>query len=78
MDQRGTLRRMLAAVDLPDTTDEEIVAMKRDMIASLAGSASAFLVDPTFGLPAAHQVSGVPPVRPAAGRRARLSRNAPR
>ncbi|HEU5241038.1 MAG TPA: hypothetical protein VFU25_03415 [Ornithinibacter sp.] len=61
MDQRGTLRRMLAAVDLPDTTDEEIVALKRDMIASLAGSASAFLVDPTFGLPAAHQVEGVPP-----------------
>ncbi len=61
MDQRGTLRRMLAAVDLPDTTDEEIVAIKRDMIASLAGSASAFLVDPTFGLPAAHQVEGVPP-----------------
>jgi len=61
MDQRGTLRRMLAAVDLPDTTDEEIIAMKRDLIASLAGSASAFLVDPTFGLPAAHQVEGVPP-----------------
>lgn len=61
MDQRGTLKRMLAAADLPDTTDEQIVAMKRDIIASLAGSASAFLVDPTFGLPAAHQVSGVPP-----------------
>ncbi len=52
MDQRGTLRRMLAAVERPDTTDEEITALKRDMIASLAGSASAFLVDPTFGLPA--------------------------
>ena len=35
--------------------------MKRDMIASLAGSASAFLVDPTFGLPAARQVEDVPP-----------------
>ncbi len=52
MDQRGTLRRMLAAVDRADTPDEEITALKRDMIASLAGSASAFLVDPTFGLPA--------------------------
>src|SRR6476661_2889721 len=60
MDQRGTLKRMLAAVDLPDTTEEEIVAMKRDMIASLAGSCSAFLVDPTYGIPAARQVSGVP------------------
>lgn len=60
MDQRGTLKRMLAAVDLPDTTDEEIVAMKRDMIASLAGSASAFLIDPTFGIPAAEQVRDVP------------------
>ncbi len=52
MDQRGTLRRMLAAVDRPDTPDEEITALKRDMITSLAGSASAFLVDPTFGMPA--------------------------
>lgn len=52
MDQRGTLRRMLAAVDRADTPDEEVTALKRDMIASLAGSASAFLVDPTFGLPA--------------------------
>ncbi len=61
MDQRGTLKRMLAAVDLPDTTDEEIVAMKRDLIASLAGSPSAFLIDPTYGLPAAHQVQDAPP-----------------
>lgn len=53
MDQRGTLRRMLAEVDRADTPDEEIVAFKRDKIASLAGSASAFLVDPTFGLPGA-------------------------
>lgn len=53
MDQRGTLKRMLAAVDRADTTDEEIVAFKRDKIASLAGSASAFLVDPTYGLPGA-------------------------
>lgn len=52
MDQRGTLKRMLAAVDRPDTTDDEITALKRDMIASLAGSASAFLVDPTYGMPA--------------------------
>lgn len=55
MDQRGTLRRMLDAVDRHDTSDEEITALKRDMIASLAGSASAFLVDPTFGLPASKQ-----------------------
>src|ERR687897_1083403 len=61
MDQRGTLKRMLAAVDRTDTSDAEIVAMKRDMIASLAGSASAFLIDPTFGLPAAREVEGVPP-----------------
>lgn len=54
MDQRGTLKRMLAAVDRADTSDEEIVAFKRDKIASLAGSASAFLVDPTYGLPGAH------------------------
>ncbi len=61
MDQRGTLRRMLAAVDRGHLDDAELVAMKRDMIASLAGSASAFLIDPTFGLPAARQVEDVPP-----------------
>ena len=62
MDQRGTLRRMLAAVDRADLPDSELVAMKRDMIASLAGSASAFLIDPTFGLPAAREVEDVPPL----------------
>lgn len=61
MDQRGTLRRMLAAVDRADTTDEEIVALKQDMIASLAGSASAFLVDPTFGIPAARRADASAP-----------------
>ena len=55
MDQRGTLRRMLADVDRAETTDDEIVAFKRDLIASLAGSASAFLIDPTFGLPGAKE-----------------------
>ena len=61
MDQRGTLRRMLAAVDRSELPDSELVAMKRDLIASLAGSASAFLIDPTFGLPAAAQVEDAPP-----------------
>lgn len=56
MDQRGTLKRMLAAVDRDGLPDSELVAMKRDMIASLAGSASAFLIDPTYGLPAAREV----------------------
>ncbi len=61
MDQRGTLKRMLAAVDRADTPDDELVALKRDMIASLAGSASAFLVDPTFGLPAARSARAEAP-----------------
>ncbi|WP_166121734.1 hypothetical protein [Phycicoccus sp. HDW14] len=75
MDQRGTLRRMLDAVGRADTTDEEIIAFKRDKIASLAGSASAFLVDPTFGLPGRTpprrpraSACCSPPSRPAAGR----------
>lgn len=61
MDQRGTLRRMLAAADRSATTDEEIVAFKADLISSLAGSASAFLVDPTFGIPAVRSLSGTQP-----------------
>jgi tagatose-1,6-bisphosphate aldolase len=61
MDQRGTLKRMLAAVDREGLPDSELVAMKRDMIASLAGSASAFLIDPTYGLPAARAVETTEP-----------------
>jgi tagatose-1,6-bisphosphate aldolase len=61
MDQRGTLKRMLAAVDRDGLPDGELVAMKRDMIASLAGSASAFLIDPTFGLPAAREAETAEP-----------------
>lgn len=57
MDQRGTLRRMLAEVDRAETPDEEIVSFKADLLSGLAGSASAFLVDPTFGVPA-KRVSG--------------------
>jgi len=60
MDQRGTLRRMLAEVGRAETTDEEIVSFKEDLIAGLAGSPSAFLVDPSFGLPAALRVTDAP------------------
>lgn len=53
MDQRGTMRRMLTDVGRGDATDDDITQLKTDLIASLAGGPSAFLVDPTFGLPAA-------------------------
>lgn len=61
MDQRGTLRRMLAEVDKADATDADMTELKRDMIASLAGSASAFLIDPTYGLPAARKAETTEP-----------------
>lgn len=56
MDQRNTLRRMYAAVDIDDPTHEEMTAIKADVVQALAPAASAFLLDPTFGIPALGQV----------------------
>ncbi|HEY6932075.1 MAG TPA: hypothetical protein VI452_01650 [Marmoricola sp.] len=52
MDQRNTLKRMYAAVGVENPAEDELVAFKADMLANLAGSASAFLLDPTYGVPA--------------------------
>ena len=51
MDQRGTLRRMFAAVGHPDT-DADMRAFKRDVIGALGKSASGVLTDPDYGVPA--------------------------
>ena len=56
MDQRNTLRRMYAAVGIDDPLVEELTAIKADVVGALAPAASAFLLDPTFGVPALDQV----------------------
>ena len=57
MDQRNTLKRMYAAVGVNDPSTEELVAIKADAVQALAPSASAFLLDPTYGIPALEQVA---------------------
>lgn len=61
MDQRNTLRRMYAAAGIENPSDDELVGIKADVVAALRGSASAFLLDPTFGVPALQQVSKTGP-----------------
>jgi tagatose 1,6-diphosphate aldolase/sulfofructosephosphate aldolase len=57
MDQRNTLKRMYAAVGIEDPSVEELQGVKADVITALAPVASAFLLDPTYGIPALHSVS---------------------
>jgi tagatose-1,6-bisphosphate aldolase len=64
MDQRNTLKRMYHAAGVPDPTDEELVQIKADTVQALRGSASGYLLDPTFGTPA---LSLLPTEGPAYG-----------
>ncbi len=64
MDQRNTLKRMYHAVGIPDPSDEELVQIKADTVQALRGSASGYLLDPTFGTPA---LSLLPTEGPAYG-----------
>lgn len=57
MDQRGTLRRMYHAVGIAEPTAAEMTGLKADIIDALRGSASAFLIDPDYGVPAARAVA---------------------
>ena len=52
MDQRNTLKRMYHAVGIADPSDEELIQIKADTVQALRGSASGYLLDPTFGTPA--------------------------
>ncbi|MBC7725587.1 MAG: hypothetical protein H7146_12735 [Burkholderiaceae bacterium] len=61
MDQRNTLKRMYAAVGAPPPSDQELIESKADVVAGLRGSASAFLLDPTFGVPALDLIGGKRP-----------------
>ncbi len=64
MDQRNTLKRMYHAVGIPDPSDEELTQIKADTVQALRGTASAFLLDPTFGIPA---IASLPLEGPAYG-----------
>jgi tagatose-1,6-bisphosphate aldolase len=52
MDQRNTLKRMYKAVGIEDPSLQEMTEIKADTVAALRGTASAFLLDPTYGTPA--------------------------
>lgn len=52
MDQRNTLKRMYAAAGVTEVSEEQLVDFKADLLESLAASASGFLLDPTYGMPA--------------------------
>jgi tagatose 1,6-diphosphate aldolase/sulfofructosephosphate aldolase len=47
---------MYAAVGIDDPSVDELTAIKADVVEALAPAASAFLLDPTFGVPALDQV----------------------
>ncbi|NUR07984.1 MAG: hypothetical protein HOQ22_07515 [Nocardioidaceae bacterium] len=61
MDQRNTLKRMYAAVGVDDPSEEELRSIKEDVITALSPAASAFLLDPTYGMPALHAVRATTP-----------------
>lgn len=56
MDQRNTLKRMYRAAGVADPDLDELIAIKTDTVAALRGTASAFLLDPTYGVPALSQL----------------------
>lgn len=56
MDQRNTLKRMYAAAGITDADTAELTSIKADTVQALRGSASAFLLDPDYGVPALQQL----------------------
>jgi tagatose-1,6-bisphosphate aldolase len=60
MDQRNTLRRMLTAVNR-STEDQEMREFKVDVVEALSPYASAFLLDPEYGLPAVKEAGVLAP-----------------
>ena len=57
MDQRNTLKRMYVAAGLPEPSAQELTQLKGDTVQALRGTASGFLLDPTFGVPGLAQVA---------------------
>lgn len=60
LDQRGTLRRMFGAVGREDVGAAEMTEVKADIMIGLRGTASAFLIDPDLGMPAARSLGDGP------------------
>jgi tagatose-1,6-bisphosphate aldolase len=60
MDQRNTLRRMFAAVDI-DATEDDLRTAKADVARALTPAASGMLLDPTFGVPAVTESQALAP-----------------
>jgi len=60
MDQRGSLQKSIAkerGIEVKDLAREEMEAFKVEVIKALTPYASAFLLDPEFGLPASKERS---------------------
>jgi tagatose-1,6-bisphosphate aldolase len=60
MDQRNTLKRMFKAVDI-DASEQDLRAAKADVARALTPTASAILLDPTFGVPAVTEADALAP-----------------
>ncbi len=60
MDQRNTLKRMFKAVDI-DASEEDLRAAKADVARALTPTASAILLDPTYGVPAVTEAHALAP-----------------
>lgn len=61
MDQRGTLKRMFAAVGVENPTNEDMLGAKVAVASALSKSASGILLDPTWGVPAVNGNDILPP-----------------
>lgn len=61
MDQRNTLKRMFAAVGVPEPTDAQMRGSKVAVARALTPHASAILFDPTWGVPAVMEAGALAP-----------------
>ena len=60
MDQRNTLRRMFAAVDV-EASEGDLRTAKADVARALTPAASGMLLDPTYGVPAVTEAKALAP-----------------
>jgi tagatose-1,6-bisphosphate aldolase len=60
MDQRGTLKRMFAAVGVESPTEQQMKGAKIEVASALSKVASGILLDPTWGVPAVNENNILP------------------
>jgi tagatose-1,6-bisphosphate aldolase len=60
MDQRNTLKRMFAAVDI-DASEDDLRTAKADVARALTSAATGMLLDPTYGVPAVAEARALAP-----------------